>query len=133
MCAPPSPLATVRRKCSVTRRLHAQAYGGHAVVVWSEQDDLIGSGNHVRYLSLEPLALNPEPTPGTLNPCCLRPLGSSRCIALTQPRSAAISALPARRDAELWTVKMLPNAAAESDIAHARRFYDVEIEEIFSG
>ncbi len=26
----------------------AQEYGGHVVVVWSQQDDLIGSGNHVR-------------------------------------------------------------------------------------
>jgi hypothetical protein len=28
---------------------------------------------------------------------------------------------------------MLPNEAAEGDIAHARRFYDREIAEIFSG
>jgi hypothetical protein len=34
----------------VTRRLRAQAYGGHTVVVWSKQDDLIGDGNHVRYI-----------------------------------------------------------------------------------
>lgn len=69
-------------------------YGGHVVVVWSQQDDLIGSGNHV---------------------------------------STVISALPARPGVDCWIVKMLPNASWEGDISHARRFYDAEIAEIFSG
>ena len=47
--------------------------------------------------------------------------------------STAILALPARTGGSCWIVKMLPNAAVECDIAHARRFYEREIAEIFSG
>lgn len=48
-------------------------------------------------------------------------------------RSTVISALPARPGVDCWIVKMLPNASWEGDISHARRFYDAEIAEIFSG
>ena len=48
-------------------------------------------------------------------------------------RSLAISEQPKRQNVALWIVKMLPNADDERDIAHARRFYDREIAEIFSG
>ena len=52
---------------------------------------------------------------------------------IKRPYSTAILALPARTGVSCWIVKMMPNSAVECDIAHARRFYEREIAEIFSG
>jgi hypothetical protein len=40
--------ARMATQSDVTLHLHIQAYGGPTVIVWSQQDDLIGSDNHVR-------------------------------------------------------------------------------------